>query len=310
MLGADFYIFWEIGRAVLEGRSPYSVDVSRYPPAAALLFAVFGLLPYLVSFAVWCGISVVLYMHRLRRLNLGWKGLVWLGFTPFLFNLLTGQLDVIFWWAAMGLRPPRSAGVAEPGGESSLSRAGQLAADWLPALAGAFLTLKPQLAAVVLPWYLARWLLRERGLLLRWLGLAVILNGLPLLYAPDIYGQWLARLSGVSEMKMGVSGGIFVLGGWGLPTWLLAGLGLALALWGLLQDELTSRAAQLCAFPVTIWYDDILLSGIGPAWLLVPLSWLAFIGAALGQSSIPFIAIPLGALGWLLWIHRQKQNKK
>jgi hypothetical protein len=310
MLGADFLTFWEIGRAVLEGRSPYSVDVSRYPPAAALLFAVFALIPYLPSFAAWCGISVVLYLHRLRRLRPGWQGLLWLGFTPFLFNLLTGQLDVIIWWAAMGLRPPRSASLVEAGDGKRICRLDRLVAEWLPSLAGAFLTLKPQLAAVLLPWFLVRWLRREPGLLLRWLLLVVILNGLPLLYAADIYGQWLARLSGVSEMKMGVSGGIFVLGGWGLPAWLLAGVGLALAVWGWFQDELTSRAAQLTAFPITIWYDDILLAGIGPALLLVPLSWLAFLAAALGQSSIPFLLIPLGTLGWLLWTRRLEMKRR
>jgi len=57
-----------------------------------------------------------------------------------------------------------------------------------PVLAAAFLTLKPQLALVVLPWYLLRWLRTERGLLLRWAGLCALLHALPLVSLPaDLY---------------------------------------------------------------------------------------------------------------------------
>jgi hypothetical protein len=288
--GADFRIFWEIGRAVLEGRSPYSVEASRYPPAAAFLFVLFGLLPLAPAFLTWCGVNLAVYVYGLRRFQLKWGGLGWLLYTPFLFNLLTGQLDVIFWGAALALRAPRAV-------EGPVEKGWSL---WAPALAGAFLTLKPQLAAVILPWFLARWLKYERGLLLRWAALTVVLHLLPLALAGDIYQQWWAALNGVSEMKMGVSGGIFVLSGAGMPLWLLAVVGGALMLWGWFQDELTSRAAQLAAFPITIWYDDVLLAAIGPAWLMVPVSWLAFGGAALAQNSLPLLAIPFATLGWRL----------
>jgi len=102
-------------------------------------------------------------------------------------------------------------------------------------------------------------------------------------------------------MKMGVSAGIFAFGLWNLPTWLLAGLGLAVMGWGWFQSEPLSRAAQLCGFPLTIWYDDVLLAGSGPLWLLVPLGWLAYRWAVLAQNSLPLVAIPLGALAWQVW---------
>jgi hypothetical protein len=289
MIGWDFSVFWKIGQAILEGRSPYTVEFSRYPPAASFLFVLFALLPFAVSFAVWSGVNLVLAVHGLRRMGQGWKGLAWLLYTPLIFNLMTGQLDVVFWWAALYLEPPES------GRSNGIYKQWPL---WVPALAGAFLTLKPQLAAVVLPWYLLRWLRRQRGLVLRWAGLCVLLHGLPLWYAPTIYSQWVAALSGVSEMKSGVSAGIFAFGLLGLPVWLLAAVGVGLAVWGWFQEESISRAAQLSSFPLTIWYDDMLLAGRGPAWLLVPISWLALIGAALAQNSLPLVAIPVAALVW------------
>jgi hypothetical protein len=289
MIGWDFSIFWQIGQAVLTGHSPYSVELSRYPPAAAFLFVLFALLPFALSFAVWTGITIVLAVHGLRRMGQGWKGLAWLLYTPLIFNLMSGQLDVIFWWAALYLEPI----------QMDRAKANWISTSiWIPALAGTFMMLKPQLAAVVLPWYLFRWVRRERGLLLRWAGLCALLYLLPLLYDPLIYHQWFTALRGVSEMKSGVSAGIFAFGLLGLPTWLLAILGLSLAVWGWFQEETISRPAQLSAFPLTIWYDDMMLAGYGPAWLLVPVSWLAFVGAALVQNSLPLVAIPMGTLVW------------
>lgn len=289
MIGWDFSVFWKIGQAILEGRSPYTVEFSRYPPAASFLFVLFALLPFAVSFAVWSGVNLVLAVHGLRRMGQGWKGLAWLLYTPLIFNLMTGQLDVVFWWAALYMEP------AGPGRSNGKYKQWSL---WVPALAGAFMTLKPQLAAVVLPWYLLRWLRRQRGLVLRWAGLCVLLHGLPLWFDPTIYSQWVAALSGVSEMKSGVSAGIFAFGLLGLPVWLLAAVGVGLAVWGWFQEESISRAAQLSSFPLTIWYDDMLLAGRGPAWLLVPISWLAFIGAALAQNSLPLVVIPVATLVW------------
>lgn len=300
MIGWDFSVFWEIGRAILEGRSPYAVEFSRYPPATAFFFVIFALVPFTPAFAAWTGMNIVLFIHRLRRMKLGLSGWLWLLYTPFLFNILTGQLDILFWWAALGLRPPRRLSAPlDPPGELAPSRQDQ--GSWIPALAAAFFTLKPQLAAVILPWYLVRWLLHERPLLLRWAVITAVLHALPLIYDPGIYGKWLAALTGVSEMKMGVSGGIFAFGSVGAPFWLLAVIGLALAAWGLFQDELTSRAAQFTAFPITIWYDDVLLAGIGPVRWMVAVSWLAFAAAYLLESSLPLVSIPVAVLVWLLY---------
>lgn len=282
MIGWDFLVFWQIGQAVLNGLNPYLVEYSRYPPATALVFSVFAVLPYLAAFAVWTGLSLVLYLDTLRRLKLGRWWAAWIFFTPAVFIFLTGQIDLAFVWLALWL----------PHG------------GWRSVTAGALLTLKPQLAAVVLPWFLLRWLLRDRRLLVSWVGAAAILHALPLIYDPGIYGKWFSALSGVSEMKVPLSSGIFSLTSLDVPVLVLAGLGLGLVLWGLSRAEPTSRAASLLSFPLTIWYDDALLVGAAPAWFLVPYSWAAFILAYLLSSNLPLATIPLAVLVWRGFHHQ------
>ena len=124
------------------------------------------------------------------------------------------------------------------------------------------------------------------------------LHLLPLLLAANIYQLVVARAERGFGDEDGDERGIFVLAGCGLPVWLLAGLGGALALWGWFQDEITCRGRRNCAaFPFTVWYDDVLLSGIGPARLMVPLSWLAFVARRWCKSSLPLMVIPLATLG-------------
>jgi len=51
--GNDFTIYYEAGRAMLEGRDPLEVSRFVYPPAAALVFAPFALLPYAAAAVLW-----------------------------------------------------------------------------------------------------------------------------------------------------------------------------------------------------------------------------------------------------------------
>ncbi len=94
---------------------------------------------------------------------------------------------------------------------------------------------------------------------------------------------------------------------YGFPAWLAGILAAAIAVWGLFQDEMTSRAAQLVAMPVTIWYDDALLTGSVPAYLLIPYSLLAFLASYLLTSALPLATIPLAVLVYRLVVRRQKQ---
>lgn len=307
-IGGDFFIFWEIGRAVLAGLGPYTVDLSCYPPTTSLIFTLFGLLPYYPAYIFWTALNTTLYMAALRKMKLGRTWWIWLLYTPFLFNLLTGQLDVVFFWLATHLsqsakEPLKSRGL-QPSEDKKKPIHFKLSsvwhAYWQPALAGALLTLKPQLAAVILPWYLLRWLSVERGILALWTGLTVVLHTLSLAYDLNIYSQWIGALNGVSEMKANVSAGIFAFQLIDIPIPVLAVIGLVTAVWGLTRREELSRPAQLIAFPLTIWYDGIILAGSGPGLWLVPLSWVAFLASGMVKNCLPLTVIPLAALATLI----------
>lgn len=277
MIGWDFLVFWQVGEAVLKGMNPYAVEFSRYPPAMTLFFALFALAPYLIAFGLWSGVSLILYIDTLRRMGKTRLAILgWIFFTPTIFTFLTGQIDIFFLWLGLWL-----------------SKGG-----WKAIAAGALLTLKPQLAVVILPWYLIRWMRKERGLLLRWAGVTLGLHALPLVLDTGIYSKWFTALSGVSEMKVPLSSGLFSLTGVNVPVVILGVVALGLALWGLTRDEPTSRAALMLSNPLTIWYDDVLLAGLAPVKVIVPYSWAMFGLAYLFNSSLPLATIPLVVLAW------------
>lgn len=287
MIGWDFLVFWQVGEAVLKGLNPYAVAYSRYPPATNLFFTIFALVPYFIAFAVWSGASLVLYVDTLRRMKKSrWSIAAWLFFTPAIFTFLTGQIDIFFLWLGQWL-----------------TRGG-----WKAATAGALITLKPQLAAVILPWFLIRWLMKDRGLLLKWAGVTLGLHMLPLALDVGIYSKWFAALTGVSEMKVPLSSGIFSLTAMNVPVVILAAAALGAAVWGLTRDEATSRAALMFSNPLTIWYDDVLLAGSAPVKVIVPYSWAMFGLAYLFSSSIPLATIPLAVLVWKLRKDRSTQR--
>lgn len=279
MIGWDFLVFWRVGEAVLHGLNPYVEAFSLYPPATTLLFALFALIPYWLAFGLWSGLNLVLYRDVLKRFKLSrWAMGGWLLYAPALFVFLTGQIDIIFLWLAVWL----------PGG------------GWKAAAAGAALTLKPQLAVVVLPWFLVRWLIKDRRLLVKWLGVSLGLHLLPLLVDGAFYAKWFDVLSRIYESRMSISAGIFSLSEYDVPLGVLVVGAVVVAVWGLFQDELGSRAAQLVAFPVTIWYDAVLLVNAAPLRLIVPYSWVMFLLAVWLQSNIPLATIPLVVLVWRL----------
>ncbi len=276
MLGYDLWTFWSVGRAILNGASPYSV-FNIYPPAAAFFFILPALLPFNLAFGLWSGINILFVVDTLRRLRLGRRGLIWLLFAPVVFIILTGQLDLAVLWLAALL----------PLG------------GWPAVTAAVLITLKPQAAVILLPWFLLRWLRSDRRLLWLWLGAAAVLHALPLLFSPTIYSEWLAALPNEQlTYRASVSSGIFGLLQLQVPFWPLAVVALALMVWGWLQSEPKSRAAQLFAFPYSLWYADAYLIGAAPAWLLIPVSWLAFLVSYLLKSGLPMAVIALAALVW------------
>ena len=276
MIGADFFTFWSIGRLILAGQNPYSFQLSQYPPAASYFFVLFAVLPFQISYALWTGLNFVLVVDFIRKLKQNYWKWAWLGFTPVVFVLMTGQIDIVFLWLA-SMMPSKG---------------------WKAVLLGALLTLKPQIAFIVLPWFLLQWVLHERKTLLQWLLVTAALQAFPLLLDPSLFQKFLAAAQTVQERRMLASPGVFALSNLNVPLIIMILMALGICILGLRRDPMTSRAAQLLAIPMGLWYENILLLGSVPWWLVVPISWLAFYVGTLVHSNYPFVIIPLLVFGW------------
>ena len=286
MVGYDFLNLWSIGRTILAGQNPYSFQLSFYPPATAYFFAILALLPFQISFGLLTGLNFVLVVDFIRKLKQNhWKW-AWLGFTPVLFILMTGQIDIFFLWLA-SMMPTRG---------------------WKAVLLGPLLTLKPQIAFIVLPWFLLQWVIHERKTLLQWMLVTAALQLSPLLLDPFIYQKWLASIQTQKDWRMLASPGVFSLSNLNVPLFIIFLMALAIAILGIRRDPMTSRAAQVLALPMGLWYENVLLLGSVPWWLVVPISWLAFYVGTLVHSNYPFVILPLLVFGWRMFYGPEKMK--
>jgi hypothetical protein len=190
-----------------------------------LVFSLFALVPFQWAFPIWTGLNFVLLLDVLRRLAS--RSYFWILFSPVVFNLMTGQIDLLFYWLASWT----------------------MTAGWQSIVCAALLTLKPQIALIVLPWLLIRWLWKSPRSLIYWILLTLALNTLPLLYDRSIYLKWLSAVNGYLGWRFAVSSGLFSLSTYQVPYWILIFLSLVIAIWGQMQSEALSRAAMLLASP-------------------------------------------------------------
>jgi hypothetical protein len=289
MLGFDFSLFWHIGQAVLSGQNPYLAPLSVYPPAMTLILSIFALLPFQWAFPIWTGFNIIFVLDVLRRRAS--HSYLWILFSPVVFVLMTGQIDLLFLWLASWA----------------------ITTGWQSIVCAALLTLKPQIALIVLPWLLIRWLRKSPRSVSYWILLTLALHTLPLLYDRSIYSKWFSALNGQVSWRFYASSGIFSLTTYQVPLWILIPLALALAVWGLMHSETQSRIAILLAFPAALWYDGVLLVDSAPMCLMIVWSWIAFLLAYLLKNSVPLASIPLVALAWQVWnqsvTHKQLQAK-
>ena len=285
-MGNDFTnFFWEIARAILAGRDPYSVAGNVYPPAACLSFVVFGLLPKTFAAIAWLLFNVSLFARQALRGTRGTKiPLVWLGYTPLLFTFVSGQLDFFLWWLALFLDDDQ----------------------WYAPLLAALITLKPQAALILLPVVLITWLRKNRVLLLKFAGYCAVLHSLPLLYDVHIYRHWLESLSQRADLYYAGSPGLFSLSILGLSVWVIIPIAVAVAALGFFLGKSGSLQANVLALPFGTWYNSVLLMGSAPWQLLILCSWLALILSYVLRGTYPFLIIPLAALVWTLIEKRKK----
>jgi hypothetical protein len=270
--------FWLIGRAVLEGRDPYSIAGNVYPPAACLFFSIFAILPQQLSWVLWLISNVVLFMVMVLRKKNGLKSFIWLGYTPFLFTLISGQIDFLLFWMSSFLEEDH----------------------WHIPLVAALITLKPQIALMVLPVFLLDWLRHKRKLLLIWMAICVVLHGFPIILDAGLYQRWWMAISRQANSYQTASPGLFSLTGVGIPLLVIIPIAIALFVFGLASGKVESIHANLLALPFGTWYNSTFLMGIAPWQLMVPISWVAFILAYLVKGVYPFALIPVSAFIWLM----------
>ena len=117
----DFLIFYNAGKSILNGVSPYSIYDFNSPIFLAIIFAPLAVLPVYVAYGSFIAANIFIAWKLLHK-RIIWAFL----FFPFLFSLFVGQIDFLL------------AGIIVIG------------SPWTIGLA----LIKPQVAFVVIPWML------------------------------------------------------------------------------------------------------------------------------------------------------------
>lgn len=264
---SDFAILWEIGRQVLLGNSPYAIGNSWYPPAASYLFALFALVPFEIAYIGWLFVNLSLLYIISRK-----YGLRWISFLPVIFVLIAGQVDLIL----VALIP-------------FLSLKG-----WRPAIAAAIITLKPISAFVILPWFLIRWLAKDRSSFGKFLFATSAVHIWPLFIRPSVIFDWIVTIfrSGTGHYYGGI--GVWLLGS--IPAWLLVLVSLSLAIFALLTHlPEKSRTLLALANPYAMFYHTVYLVGES-SLSTIAMANAGIIIALILKSPIPLILVPLSFL--------------
>jgi len=268
----DFQIFWNIGRAFLDGLDPYlSVSGSWYPPATTALFAIFCLFSVQVSYLIWLFINAMILVGIGKR-----KALLLLFYYPISHLFVHGQLDLAL-FALVPLLRKR---------------------NWQSVVAVAAISLKPQVAMIVLPWFLTRWLIEDRKLLAKSVSVTAGLHLVPLALRPSIYSEWFTVFSRAVDHKMGGTG---IWRFFNIPLPILLLITFLIILFAAVQNsEKLCRTILFVTNPFIAAYDAVVLMDVAPVWLLIPVSWLTLGLAHAFESFSVFPIIPFACLLWLL----------
>ncbi len=272
MAGWDFSIFWLAGQAILRGQTPYTVENFFSPLLFAYGFVPLALLPEQTALIVWLLCNLVLLIVCLRRPF--WQ---WLLYVPMLHLFSSGQVELL-WWAM----------------ERGINR------GWRGAILGALMTLKPQAAIILLSWHLLDWLRHDRRTFIRWLGLTILLWGVPTLLSPTWIGDWQANLPiSTWQESAGNAPGIFTLLRLLPDIWpVLLVIAAIIYVWGQFQSKPIARAAAMLASPVGLFYSTLALVDTAPARLLVPASIVATVISILTNTFIAYAALPVLVIIW------------
>ena len=94
-IGWDFKQFFRpAAQAILDGRSPYSVDGFYNPPWLSIIFVPFALLPERLSWMLFYSLNLVLFTLALKRLGAKIFSLVLIMMSPYVFySMAYGNVD-------------------------------------------------------------------------------------------------------------------------------------------------------------------------------------------------------------------------
>ncbi len=256
----DFHIYYQGGRAVLAGLSPYMVNGFFHPYLMAVLWAPLALLPEPVAYWVYVAGCVGLLWRATR-----WRGVWALLSFPVWFGLFVGQVDL-----------PMALGIAWGG-------------PWILPIAMA----RPQLGFVVAPW-----LLRQSGW--RGLGKAALSGAALLLVCfllrPNWVSEWRAAVPTLVEYSQHDSNLYWLVSRSVKDQFGLILSALALPAGFALRERRDSWAVLHLLTPVTnIYSASVLAEWIGP--LEVALSWAAifFVGGQI-HTGAPMFGVGLAIL--------------
>jgi len=283
--GADFAVLWETGRAIVTGGNPYAVWGAYYPPLTTLAFGLFGALPLGVSYALWLFINLAMLIHIARRRAHGW-----LLYFPLVFIFAAGNIDLFTLWLAQYLDRK----------------------DWRAVTAACLITLKPQCAFILLPWFLCRWLLHgDTKRFWTFVVSAFAAHGSIYLVLPDWYGQWLAKIASTAADRSATPPGVFALSALGVPLVPILALAFAFIVTAVLvNDEKIARACLLLALPNGMFYEASLLVEAAPWQLLTPLCLVLIALGYLTHTMAAWWAIPLplAVIGYRVYLkHYHKE---
>lgn len=268
-MGLDFLLIYGGLRAFLTGQNPYAAPGYYSAPPFTVLFAPLGLLPFWLAFALLTIITLALFITAYRK-----RAAYWLAFVPVFYVLFVGNVDVLFVALAAFIKPNRRG-----------------------ALIAAFITVKPQLAILLLPFFLLTWLRENRRLLIWWLGFTAALWGIPARLFPAMTREWLTGVtSGAFGHSLGNSPGLWSLTFIPAPIILL--LCAVVMWWGTHRDESAYRVVWTLVSPFGQWNGLAALVDTAPIPLLAPIGIAAlYLSGQTGQAA-SWVMIPLAALGW------------
>ena len=142
-----------------------------------------------------------------------------------------------------------------------------------------------------------------------WLACVGGLHLAPLLLDPTIYSKWFNMVSVRSSFYFLNSPGIFSLSGQHFPEWVLVLIAALIVALALRLPREGFVAGLILIGPVGIWYNSVLLAGSTPWYVLIPISWAAFILSVTAQAPYPFALIPL--TGWIWYLaHCQREASR